>query len=323
MTKLFEQIRKLNVLVVGDIMLDAYVHGDVFRISPEAPVPVITHQKDKYVLGGAANVARNISSLNAKVSLCCAAKEDEAGLRLKGLLRADKISCDDVFFKSHANSIIKTRIIVRNQQFCRLDREDFPQNYALSPEMSEAVLKKAGLADLIIVSDYAKGVITEGLLAELISIAKGRGILISVDPKPQRHLNFKGVGLITPNRAESYELAGLKDLYGQVFPSDEICKRIYQKYGPENLVITLGADGMLLSREGKAGKLMKTMAREVFDVSGAGDTVISAVSLALAAGSDLEEAAHFGNAAAGVVVGKFGTSVATEDEILKYLSSER
>jgi len=318
--KTFANIKELKVLVVGDVILDAYTYGDVHRISPEAPVPVIQFQKNTYTLGGAANVARNVASLGAKVCVCGVVGADEGCVKLRECLANHDILLPEVFSSSKAKTIEKTRIVIRKQQFCRIDKEDAPEFYELSDEMCQELFAQAEKADLIIVSDYAKGNITEALVARLIEIAKSKNILISIDPKPSRKLDFKGVDLMTPNKSEAYMLAGIKESIheNKNFPAEEICKIINEKYAPENLVITLGADGMLLSKNGKILKTMPTKAKEVFDVSGAGDTVIAMLSLALAAKCDLESSAELGNIAAGIVVGKFGTDITTPSEILAY-----
>jgi len=316
--QIFTNIRNLKVLVVGDVILDAYTYGDVHRISPEAPVPVIQYQRNSYTLGGAANVARNVASLGAKVCACGVIGNDEAGAKLKECLANHDILLPDSFVSSKAKTIEKTRIVIRKQQFCRIDKEDAPEFYELTEAMNQELFNQAEKADLIIVSDYAKGNITESLVAQLIEIAKRKNILISIDPKPSRKLDFKGVDLMTPNKSEAYILAGIKESIHSDFPAEKICEIINEKYAPKNLVITLGADGMLLSKNGKVLKTIPTKAKEVFDVSGAGDTVISMLSLALAANCDLESSAELGNIAAGIVVGKFGTDVTTEKEILEY-----
>lgn len=320
MKSLLEKISQVRVLVVGDVMLDHYIHGDATRISPEAPVPVVNVSKDRYVTGGAANVALNICSLGAKASLCGLCGDDEAGRKLRSILSGATIDYPTEFCRSKISTIIKSRVVVRNQQLCRIDRELAPANYALSdPVVREKLFSEIERSDAIIISDYAKGAIDLEILTQILAHAEQHNILVSLDPKPRRRLPFKNVGLITPNKNEAIELADLQnELRPDEFPAEEICKRIWEKHRPKELVITLGADGMLLSREGKICKCIPTFAREVFDVSGAGDTVIASLTMALAAGTPLEEAAHFANTAAGIVVGKFGTATVTPEEILAF-----
>lgn len=320
MKNLLQKIRGKRVVVVGDVMLDHYVHGDATRISPEAPVPVVNVMRDRYVAGGAANVALNLRSLGAAVSLCGLFGKDSAGETLREILSSHEIAFPPAFRRDGVQTIIKSRVVVRNQQLCRIDREQPPAAYALNaPEVRRALLEEISRADAVIVSDYAKGAVDMPLLNNVLAAARERKALVALDPKPRRRLPFENIGLLTPNRNEAIELAEIgNEISGGEFPAEEICRRIWEKHHPELLVITLGADGMLLSRGGKVGKTIPTYAREVFDVSGAGDTVIASLTLALAAGADLESAAHFANTAAGIVVGKFGTATVSPEEILAF-----
>lgn len=320
MESLLKKIRGRRVLVIGDVMLDHYVHGDATRISPEAPVPVVNVMRDRFVAGGAANVALNLRSLGAESVLCGLFGNDSAGADLGKILSDGGIVVPHVFRRDGIRTIIKSRVVVRNQQLCRIDREDAPASYALSaPEIHAALLEEIARADAVIISDYAKGTVDMPLIGNVLAAANSRGTLVALDPKPRRRLPFRDLGLITPNRSEAIELASIGDeISGNDFPAEEICRRIWEKHHPKALVITLGADGMLLSREGKVEKRIPTYAREVFDVSGAGDTVIASLTLALAAGASLENAAHFANTAAGIVVGKFGTATVSPEEILAF-----
>lgn len=320
MKELLEKIRGKRVLVVGDVMLDHYIHGDATRISPEAPVPVVNVMRDRFVAGGAANVALNLRSLGAVSVLCGLFGTDSAGADLEKILSRGGIVFPPIFRREEVQTIIKSRVVVRNQQLCRIDRELPPAAYALSDaEVRRALADEIAVADAVIVSDYAKGTVDMRMLGEVLAAAEKRGTLVALDPKPRRRLPFENLGLITPNRSEAIELADIgNEIPGNEFPAEEICRRIWEKHHPKMLVITLGADGMLLSREGKPEKRIPTYAREVFDVSGAGDTVIASLTLALAAGAELEEAAHFANTAAGIVVGKFGTATVTPEEIAAF-----
>ncbi len=321
MKSLLEKIRDLRVLVVGDVMLDHYVHGDATRISPEAPVPVVNVLRERYVAGGAANVALNLRGLGAAVGLCGLFGTDSAGADLEKILREETIDFPPAFRRENVQTIIKSRVVVRNQQLCRIDREQPADVYALmkAPDVVSALRGELARADAVIVSDYAKGAVDMPLLDLVQEEAGKRGALVALDPKPRRRLPFRDLGLITPNRNEAIELAEIgNEISGTEFPAEEICHRIWEKHHPKILVITLGADGMLLSREGKIEKIIPTFAREVFDVSGAGDTVIASLTLALAAGTSLELAAHFANTAAGIVVGKFGTATVSPEEILAF-----
>jgi len=321
MKSLLKKISKLRVLVIGDVMLDHYIWGDTGRISPEAPVPIIDIERDSYSAGGAANVALNIASLGAKAAIAGFFGKDDAGKRLEGILAQRGI--ETIATPGSGSTIVKTRIVVRRQQICRLDRESPQHDYAIDEAKVGPLFEKAvKQADAIIFSDYAKGLLNDTLIARITGLAREHKKLIAIDPKPRRKLNFYQPDLITPNRKEALQLAGLEPEPHQPFPAAEVCARIYERYKPKHLVITLSEDGMLLSHQGKAGKIIPTMAREVFDVSGAGDTAIAALTLGLAAGAVIEEAAQFANVASGVVVGKLGTATVTPEEILAHVSDE-
>jgi D-beta-D-heptose 7-phosphate kinase/D-beta-D-heptose 1-phosphate adenosyltransferase len=316
---LLDKISGLRVLVIGDVMLDHYVWGDATRISPEAPVPVVEIKRDTYTPGGAANVALNCSSLGAKPTIAGFMGEDEAGRRIRGILKASGVK--PISTTGTGTTIIKTRVILQHQQLCRLDREGPPASYRME---AKAALKRLAAeiaeADALIFSDYAKGLLTDDLVAAITARARAKATFVALDPKPRNALRFRDLDLLTPNRREAAQLAGIELSSHEPFPAEEICQRIHQRYQVRNLVITLSEDGMLLSRDGHVLKQIPTAAREVFDVSGAGDTSIAGLVLALAAGADLETAAHFANAAAGVVVGKLGTATVTPAELIAYVA---
>jgi D-beta-D-heptose 7-phosphate kinase/D-beta-D-heptose 1-phosphate adenosyltransferase len=213
-------------------------------------------------------------------------------------------------------TIIKTRVIVRNQQLCRLDHEATPSLYSLDP--TPALLDTIEASDAIIVSDYAKGVISQSLLDSLVAHTKQHGKTIAIDPKPSSNLNFHGASLITPNRCEALKLAGLAEpTIGDPYPLDQVCQNIHHRHSPELLIITLGADGMAICRDGNVEQILPTQARQVFDVSGAGDTVIATLTAALASGVAPEDAAKLANMAAGVVVSRLGTATVTPEDLLE------
>jgi D-beta-D-heptose 7-phosphate kinase/D-beta-D-heptose 1-phosphate adenosyltransferase len=243
---------------------------------------------------------------------------DESGQRLEGLLRERGI--DTVSTPGKAPTIVKTRVLVRQQQLCRLDREAAPAAYAIPVERLAALITPAlDACDAVILSDYAKGILDDAVVREVTRLARAAGKLIALDPKPRRSLAFHGLDLITPNKREALQLAGLEAAPHAPFPAAEVCARLHERYATRHLVVTLGEEGMLLSTGGKVRKVIPTAAREVFDVSGAGDTALAGLVLALAAGASLETAAHFANAAAGVVVGKLGTATVTPAELTAYV----
>jgi D-beta-D-heptose 7-phosphate kinase/D-beta-D-heptose 1-phosphate adenosyltransferase len=317
---LLRKISRLRVLVVGDVMLDHYIWGDATRISPEAPVPVVDIARDTWTAGGAANVALNLAALGARCTVAGFFGPDEAGAQLAGILTERRIAT--IRTPGTGRTIVKTRVLVQHQQLCRLDRESPPPAYALDAGRAAALLERALRAsDAIVLSDYAKGVLSAELVARLAELARAAGKFIALDPKPKRQLAFHGLDLITPNKREALQLAGMEPSPHLPFPAAEVCARLEQLHGTRNLVITLGEDGMLLSTGGRVLETIPTSAREVFDVSGAGDTALAALALALASGSSLAAAAHFANAASGVVVGKLGTATVTPRELLAHLSA--
>ena len=315
---LLKKISALRILVIGDVMLDRYLWGDATRISPEAPVPVVDIQRETATAGGAANVALNLASLGARATVAGYFGDDDAGHTLKAKLGEKKI--DTLTTPGKAQTIVKTRVLVQRQQLCRLDREGPPSAYAVTAVEAEKLLLAAiACHDAVIFSDYAKGILSDGLVAHITSLARAADKFIALDPKPRHALTFHGLDLITPNKREALELAGIHPTPHEPFPAAAVCARLHEKFATKHLVITLGEDGMLLSTGGKILKTIPTAAREVYDVSGAGDTALAGLVLALAAGAKLETAAHFANAAAGVVVGKLGTATVTPAELKAYI----
>jgi D-beta-D-heptose 7-phosphate kinase/D-beta-D-heptose 1-phosphate adenosyltransferase len=314
--------QKTRVLVVGDVMLDQFIWGGVSRISPEAPVPVVDFQRESFMPGGAANVARNLVSLATPTELFGAIGCDEAAGKLLKLLSAQKIGCSGLVKSSARHTSIKTRIVAQQQQVVRVDREtrghlDGKLTAALLAEVKRKITK----ADAVIVGDYGKGVVTQPLLDAIKSLCHARGVWLSLDPKPVHHLNLSDLSLITPNRKEAFELADLADETKNENPFADknlmlVAERLLNELHPALLLITLGELGMLLCQRGQKPFHIPTVAQEVFDVSGAGDTVIASFTLAIAAGASPIEAAILSNHAAGIVVGKVGTATTTPEELL-------
>lgn len=306
-----EKFPGTRILVIGDVMLDHYIWGDVHRISPEAPVPVVNVKSDSYTAGGAANVALNLANLGIQSSVLSYYSNDEAGLRLYKILSDNGVRIYPNRQLSQAATIIKTRVLVRNQQLCRIDREDDREAYCINNTDDFYAFFDNVLAEVnaVIISDYAKGVVTQPLIDYVINAANSRDdLLVAVDPKPSSHLSIYGAGLLTPNRLEALQLAGFSEFSIQKnYELKEICDRIHAAYAPKLLVITLGADGMAICENGELIEILPTEGREVFDVSGAGDTVIATLTAALASGSNINEAARLANAAAGCVVAHMGT----------------
>jgi D-beta-D-heptose 7-phosphate kinase/D-beta-D-heptose 1-phosphate adenosyltransferase len=315
--------RKTRVLVFGDVMLDQFIWGSVVRISPEAPVPVVEFERESFMPGGAANVARNLTALGTSTEIFGVIGNDDSGRWLKKLLAGQKISCNGLVTHAARHTSVKTRIVAHKQQLVRIDRETRDGLDAKSTGRLLAQLKsKLSRANAVIVGDYGKGVVTQPLLNEIKSLCRARGVWLSFDPKPVHHLNLSGLSLITPNRKETFELANLHDETRNDNPLADknlmlAAGRLLNELRPAVLLITLGEQGMLLCRRGQKPFHIPTVAQEVFDVSGAGDTVIATFTLAIAAGASPIEAAILSNHAAGIVVGKIGTATTTPEELIK------
>lgn len=319
---------KARILVVGDVMLDQFIWGRVGRISPEAPVPVVEFERESFMPGGAANVARNLTSLGARVALAGATGTDDAAKTLQTLLKAERVDCGAVLRAEQRSTSVKTRIIAHQQQVVRVDREDRGDaDASLTAKLLKQIERKLPGCAAVIVGDYGKGIVTQELLDRVKKLCRERGIWVSLDPKPTHTLDLGHLSLITPNRKEAFELAGIHDGLRSSNPlANEPLLRagesLLQRLRPALLLITLGEQGMLLLHRGEKPFHIPTMAREVFDVSGAGDTVIASFTLAIAAGASPIEAAIFSNHAAGVVVGKVGTAAVTQEELLASFAQE-
>ena len=315
--------QKTRVLVVGDVMLDQFIWGGVSRISPEAPVPVVDFQRESFMPGGAANVARNLVSLATPAELFGAIGNDDAGRKLQKILAEQSIGCTGLVKSSARHTSIKTRIVAHQQQVVRIDRETRDGlNGKLTGSLIAEIKLKLPKADAVIIGDYGKGVVTQPLLEAIKQTCREHGVWLSLDPKPVHHLNLSGLSLITPNRKEAFELANLADDTKNANPlADQnlmlVADRILNELRPALLLITLGELGMLLCQRGQKPFHIPTVAQEVFDVSGAGDTVIATFTLAVAAGASPIEAAMLSNHAAGIVVGKVGTATTSPKELIQ------
>ncbi|MGL4652978.1 MAG: D-glycero-beta-D-manno-heptose-7-phosphate kinase [Cetobacterium sp.] len=312
--EILNSFENLKVAVVGDMMLDDYLIGSVERISPEAPVPVVSIKKERFVLGGAANVVNNLSTLGAKAVCFGVVGEDFDGERLIKELEAKSIETSGIVKTNDRPTIVKRRIISGTQQLLRLDWEDaraIPEN--LEDNLLEEIEKRIDGLNAIILSDYDKGVLTPRVVKRIITMCRERGIIVTVDPKPKNALNYIGATSMTPNRKEAVECLGKKSFDNML----ETGKELKEKLQLDNLLLTRSEEGMSLFH-GDDVINIPTYAKEVFDVTGAGDTVISVFTLACAAGVTLHEAAKIANTAAGVVVGKMGTSTVTKEEILEF-----
>ena len=305
------RLNKARVLVVGDVMLDRYWFGDVSRISPEAPVPIAKIDHIDQRAGGAANVARNIVALGGQAVLLSVIGDDEAGDQLQQLMQHNQVQTHFLRDKTIATTV-KLRVVARNQQLIRLDFEDAPTHEVLNSVTCQYRDLLAD-CDVVILSDYGKGGLTH--VTTMIEWAQQAGKLVLIDPKGDDYEKYAGATLLTPNRAELRQVTGS---WQDEVALTEKAQSLREHLGLQALLLTRSEEGMTLFREGEPHH-QPTQAREVFDVSGAGDTVIGAMGLAMAAGLDLPEAMRLANAAAGVVVAKLGTAVCSFDELAEAL----
>ncbi len=313
-----------RILVVGDVMLDHFVWGNVRRISPEAPVPVVEVARETLFPGGAANVARNLSPFTKHSFIMGRVGRDGEADKLCALLNGEGVSTDTLLVDHELPTICKTRISARQQQIVRVDREVLrPLNDAELAEVETRVRAKIAGLDAIIIEDYGKGFITQPLVELLVRLAKDSGKLLTVDPSPRNPLSWNGASLVKPNRLEAFAAAGIDDRHAAGDPAKdpqllEVGKRLLAKWQVPHILITLGEQGMMIfsAAEPGAPHHIPTRAREVYDVSGAGDTAIALLTLALASGLSLRDAAEVANHASGIVVGKLGTATLTPQELL-------
>ena len=310
---LLEQTRGRRVAVVGDAMLDVYLRGEVDRISPEAPVPVVRVSERKLALGGAANVANNIVTIGAACELVAAVGDDIAGATLREMLRSAKTETRSLV-KVGRPTTTKTRVVARSQQLVRYDEEDDSDLDASETRLLLSALRTAiDDADALVLEDYNKGVLVHGIIRSAIDWANEKGIPVIVDPKYRNFFAYRGATIFKPNRRELESALGAAvDLeHPEALPST------FERLGVEHLLLTLGEKGMaLISADGEVGRI-PTTAREVYDVVGAGDTVTAYLASILAAGGTPAEAAIVANFAAGVEVGKLGAATVTRAEVLE------
>lgn len=328
--KIINRFNKAKILVVGDLILDEYIWGKVERISPEAPVPVVWANKRTYLPGGAANVANNINSLEARVGLVGVIGKDKHADILRLELKKRKITTQGIFVEPKRHTTLKTRILAGHQQIVRVDWENIePLTKGLNRKMLEFIEKNIDNFDAIIIEDYGKGMINPQFLEKLISLSRYHKKIITVDPKEEHFQYYRSVTAITPNRKElenAIRNLKIKDTANRFkVNSDRLTtdkdidfagREILRYLDLNSLLVTLGEHGMrLFEKDGRITQI-PTVVQEVFDVSGAGDTVIACFTLALTQGANRLEAAHIANLAAGIVIGKLGTAVTTRKELL-------
>lgn len=320
LAKLFGRQR---ILVVGDLMLDKYIHGSVDRISPEAPVPVVRVGRERQVPGGAANVASNICAFGGQAVIAGVVGNDGAGHDLLALMSGQGICTHAVRTVVGLQTTVKMRVLADRQQVVRVDWESDPY---LPPDdihaFCELITLEMESCDGVVVEDYSKGIVCQEVMDTVLSAARKRGIPVGLDPKDNLNLTIKGITLATPNYKEAHVCAGLPAKTPPVGdPMKDVSLRkaaeaLMKIWEPEQLLVTLGANGMYMVARNVPPRVIPTRAREVYDVSGAGDTVIATCVMALAAGASYDEAAVLGNNAAGVVVGKLGTATCSPEELI-------
>lgn len=315
--KLVQRFASLKALVVGDLMLDHYVWGKVSRISPEAPVPVVEVAQESEMPGGAGNVGANLASLGADVYISGLLGNDYLGDRLLKKFEECRVRTSHAVRHPERRTTVKTRIIAHQQQIVRVDRENRETfEPALHQRIWSQVEEALPYVDTIILSDYAKGVVSTSLTKKLIPAARRKGIPVIVDPKPENILYYKNVSTVTPNLKEAMESMGVRSVRTEA-ELENLGEKLRARINADAVLITRGEKGMSLFERKKPVYHIPTRAREVFDVTGAGDTVISVFALAVAAGANFRTAAELANHAAGLVVAKLGTASVTGSELLK------
>jgi rfaE bifunctional protein kinase chain/domain len=320
--QILDRASSRRITVIGDLMLDEFVWGKVGRISPEAPVPVVEVTGESFYPGGAANVARNLREFVGRVAIIGLLGKDRGGQQLRELLSEQKIDTSDAVEEPTFHTIVKTRIVARHQQVVRVDREKFVGPSA--PQIKEvvtAIRKNIPETDAIIFEDYGKGFLSTELVSQIADAARSTGKIVAADPNPRNLVEWRGLTVIKPNRTEAFLAAGIPSHDTDTVPSrDSDLKRVgetlLRKWETDNVLITLGEQGMMLFQKKGTPHYIPTKAREVFDVSGAGDTAIALFTLGLACGATPTEAADIANHASAVVVSKLGTATVTRDELI-------
>ncbi|MGE5751213.1 MAG: D-glycero-beta-D-manno-heptose-7-phosphate kinase [Nitrospirota bacterium] len=319
--KYIDRFSSTRTLVVGDVMLDHYIWGKVSRISPEAPVPVVNVTEENVLLGAATNVVNNVHALGGKVSVCGVIGHDEAGRQLVHMLRVQGIHTDGLIVEDGRPTTIKTRVIAHSQQVVRFDRET---KVGIERDTHKRIFEYIrqqednGL-DAIVLSDYSKGVITKDLVRDIVKLARKKGIIVSVDPKINHFGIYSGVTIITPNTKEASIGAKI-----EIEDDESLLKAgtlLLKRLKCNAILITRGEHGMSLFERGGRVTHIPTVAQEVYDVTGAGDTVISTLTLAMAAGAGIVDAAKLSNYAAGIVVGVVGTATVKPDELKQKIAT--
>ncbi|MFB9845065.1 D-glycero-beta-D-manno-heptose-7-phosphate kinase [Mucilaginibacter ginsenosidivorans] len=319
---LVEKVRRIQqtqtppaVLVIGDLMIDHYVWGDASRLSPEAPVPIVNVKSESTTLGGAANVAQNLVALGAEVTLSGVVGNDSFGAKLKEIMRAENLETDAIIVDQNRPTTVKTRVLAGSHQLVRIDREiTDPIRSELEDELAGKLDHHINEVDIVLFSDYGKGLFSEGFTQRLIKLANSKNKKVIVDPKGFDYGKYKGAFIIKPNRKELAEAAKT----GQVKNIDDLQKAarvVLKQTDAEYLVVTLSDEGIIILDE-LTHKLLPTKATAVFDVTGAGDTVLATMAYFIASGLSIEESCELANHAAAIVIRRVGSATTTIDEII-------
>ncbi len=320
--KTVEKFKNAKVLVIGDIMVDHFIYGTVDRISPEAPVPVVNVKKETITPGGAANVANNVAKLGATAYIFGITGNDHNGAILKQLMRNESnIISSGITEVNGFNTITKTRVIANNQQVVRFDREDNKKfNKELYATLISSIKEAAKNVDSAIISDYGKGLIQRQFFNEITKMLRDTGKFVALDPKVQNFGFYKNISILTPNTNEASDGSRIK--IKDEASLNKASQRIFAKVKPDYVLITRGADGMSLFYPNGAQHHLKSHAQKVYDVTGAGDTVISTITVAKSIGANILDACHLANVAAGIAVSQLGTYAVSAAEIIDVLSKE-
>ena len=318
LTQYFQRFSRARILVLGDLILDHYVWGKVHRVSPEAPVPVVHVDSESYRMGGAANVYHNVMTLGGQAELCGVVGADQVGKQFLADIRRSSPGSSGVFIDASRSTIKKTRVVAHNQQIVRFDVE---QRHDISSQLAHKILRHvtSRLPDLscLVISDYAKGTITEKLMKAIQKLANENDVPIVVDPKVEHMAYYEGVTVITPNHLEAKQAAGF--LPTQDVPIERIGVSLQQRLQCQAVVVTRGEEGMSIFERNGQSWTIPAVARQVYDVTGAGDTVVSTLALAISAKASLPDAAVLANQAAGIVVGMVGTATVTRSQLQEVL----
>jgi D-glycero-beta-D-manno-heptose-7-phosphate kinase len=310
------RFKNKRILVVGDLMLDQFIWGDATHISPEAPIPVVKVDSESFMPGGAANVVNNICSVGGQAAIAGIVGKDGPGKVLVKLLQDEGADVACVIVSDQESTIVKTRVIAQRQHVVRIDRESKIKNGKdIRAQLLKSIEESIADFDAVIIEDYGKGMLDQPLVERIIELCRDNEAIVTADPKIDHYLDYSGATLITPNYAEALQLSGIEQ-NGDI-GLDDIVENLHQKWSDCNILMTLGERGMYISRKDAGPVHIGARVRDVYDVAGAGDTVIAISTLALASGASIEEAAAIANLAAGVVVGKIGTATVNIEELIE------